>query len=797
MKTGLHSGPLRIIKHQLIPGLSLLASTLVLWAVFCPAVSADDELINWPGIISRKEAQLERMNKALETLSASLPQRFKRVHENLLRLEAQLDTGIWFYYGSVETLRELQDLLRGIESIENRVEVQINPLKRHLRALDRYKKLAAESIEEIDNQKQVFSAVLPAELDKKIKVYSRELDRIESNATQLHKLVLGALKPALAFQDRLKREKETFRREFERRLTPHFIDPAPHYFSPDGWRSAWKNVKDWRDRFDFSTLGFGHLAAASTWVEILFTALVLSIIFAILSRAVLAGIGRRLPAHDISRLFFPACLWGAVTFGLIAATAGKDLPQPWVFDTLAAVFFTRGLMSLSWSLRGLVHPSVAWHSNILSAPWVVFTAGMIFMDLPWPPQAVIPLWAVLLSGAFIYYSRRNRQDPPLLEWWIIRVFLWIYPLAAFIAPAGWGNLSVLIVLVAFIIVLDVHISYAISSNMAGLRKTPDGPPGGLFIRCLAIGLRFPLVFLTIFYISLAMAVDFIGGISLLYHVIDLKIGWDKLSFTFARIPLIVVFFFITRSLVELAHEAIVHLPQKTNAVKEGEVLSLKTISSYAIWFVFIMSSLYAMGFSLHSLAIIGGGLSVGLGFGLQNIINNFVSGLILLFGRSIKPGDMIQVGDITGTVKKVTIRDTLVRTATGPSVFIPNSNLINSKFINWSHQDPRLRLDITVGVAGDSDTHLVSGLLLEAARSNPLVLDDPPPSVSFAEFGTSSLNFTLKFWIEDCNRMGLASDIRHDIKRIFSKHHIEIPFTTYDLHIRSLAESTKPIEKSE
>ena len=188
---------------------------------------------------------------------------------------------------------------------------------------------------------------------------------------------------------------------------------------------------------------------------------------------------------------------------------------------------------------------------------------------------------------------------------------------------------------------------------------------------------------------------------------------------------------------------------------------------------------------IFNLAVLAGGLSVGLGFGLQNIVNNFIGGLILLFGRSIQPGDLLEIDDVRGYVQKVTIRNTVVRAFSGATIFVPNSLLISQKMINWSHADRRYRQEIKVGVAYGSDVQKVTDLLLDAAKQSPKVLDRPVPRVRFLDFGDNSLIFSLRVWIKGWADRYADSEVRYHIDRIFRENNIEISFPQLDVHVRS------------
>ncbi len=239
-------------------------------------------------------------------------------------------------------------------------------------------------------------------------------------------------------------------------------------------------------------------------------------------------------------------------------------------------------------------------------------------------------------------------------------------------------------------------------------------------------------------------------------------------------------YFFTRMWKRLMSDHIL----KQSGLSTGAKESVITISVYIIWGIGILISLNVFGLDTTSLTVAFGALSIGLGFGLQNIFSNFISGLILLFERPIQVGDVVEVGDIWGEVKKINVRSTLVQTYTNASLIIPNSEFISAKVINWSHQDPYIRRDLLVGVAYGSDTELVKTLLLRAADAVKEVYTYPrKPSVLFLDFGSSSLDFKLRFWSSIDDFVTAESQLRFEIDKLFREHDVVIPFPQQDVHI--------------
>jgi len=215
--------------------------------------------------------------------------------------------------------------------------------------------------------------------------------------------------------------------------------------------------------------------------------------------------------------------------------------------------------------------------------------------------------------------------------------------------------------------------------------------------------------------------------------------------------------------------------------------AIATIIHYAVLVIGFGLIVDFTGFDLSSLAIVAGGLGLGIGFGLQSITNDFVSGLVILFERPVKVGDRIQVGDITGDIIGVGPRATVVKTNNNIEIIIPNSEFTSSRVINWSHSHRRVRLEIPMGVSYRSEPAAVRTLLLQVARGHPGVLAEPEPDVMFTEFGDSALKFTLRVWTSDfiTRPVVLTSDLNFAIRSTFNENGVEIPFPQRDLHLRS------------
>ncbi|MBK3518867.1 mechanosensitive ion channel family protein [Carboxylicivirga marina] len=217
---------------------------------------------------------------------------------------------------------------------------------------------------------------------------------------------------------------------------------------------------------------------------------------------------------------------------------------------------------------------------------------------------------------------------------------------------------------------------------------------------------------------------------------------------------------------------------------QGLPHTIALLAKYSLITIGVSFAIYTAGIPMQNFAVLIGAFGVGIGFGLQNIFNNLVSGLILLFERPIKINDTIEVGELLGKVKSIGIRSSIVRTFDGAEVIVPNGQLISNEVINWTHSDQLRRLEIIVGVAYGSDAERVSNILQEVLKSHEDILKIPAPTVLFINMGESSLDFKLLFWISNLpNILEIRSEVTQMVYDALNKEGISIPFPQRDIHI--------------
>ncbi len=302
-----------------------------------------------------------------------------------------------------------------------------------------------------------------------------------------------------------------------------------------------------------------------------------------------------------------------------------------------------------------------------------------------------------------------------------------------------------------------------------------------------------LIALVIFLIDLPI-LGLVGGAT----TADIYAIWLKLNegvplgaarLTLPGILSFLIIFFIGYTLTRLVQRIMKNNILPKTRLDSGGRNALLSGFGYTGIILSAMIAVSSTGLDLSSLAIVAGALSVGLGFGLQTIVSNFVSGIILLIERPIKEGDWIEVASFSGTVRKISVRSTQIETFDRGTVIVPNSELIAGSVLNYTHSNAMGRVRVPIGVAYGTDVRKVEKILLEIAETHPHTLSDPKPSVVFMGFGADSLNFEIRAFMKDVGYvLAIKSDLNFEIVQAFEKENIEIPFSQREIRIKNISE---------
>ncbi|WOE76208.1 mechanosensitive ion channel family protein [Alterisphingorhabdus coralli] len=317
---------------------------------------------------------------------------------------------------------------------------------------------------------------------------------------------------------------------------------------------------------------------------------------------------------------------------------------------------------------------------------------------------------------------------------------------------------------------------------------------GLFSNNLIRGVRMPGWLGTV--IGLLMAAGTVIGLVNEIEAIYIALESVGINFGTRRITLwwvatiivtAVIFFAIARVVIKVAS----HIINNMGNLDSSQKVLAQKLATVAILAIAFVLGLDILGIDLTALAVFSGAFGLAIGFGMQKTVGNLIAGIILLMDRSIKPGDIIVVGDSFGWVNKIGVRAVSVLTRDGKEHLIPNENLMTTEVENWSYSDPNVRMKIPVGVSYGSDMKLVQKLLLKAVNESPRVLKNPKPVAWLLEFGDNSVNFEIRAWINDPHKGvgNVRGDIMMRVWDLLKENDVEIPFPQRDLHLRSIDES--------
>ena len=357
--------------------------------------------------------------------------------------------------------------------------------------------------------------------------------------------------------------------------------------------------------------------------------------------------------------------------------------------------------------------------------------------------------------------------------------------------AGIFTVVVLVIAIAIHIILQFF-GKLVTRNLLSLLGKPTSSlhpwekPTKLFLQLALLGMQAGLWIAVFYYVTDV----FPEPRSWRYQVLNflnspvIALGESKYSAIdlIFLLALTIIFWLVVKALTRLFK---LYILGKTG-IETGAQDVIAILSQYIVTFLGLIVLWQIWGLDVGSLAILASVLGVGIGFGLQNITNNFISGLIITIERPIQEGDFVDVGGLVGTVKHISARSTKIITLDRVAIIVPNSRFLESEVINWTHSDPISRLHIPVGVAYGSDIDKVKSALLTAANSHPDVLLRPRPEVLFIEFGDSSLNFELMVWTgEPKKQFLLKSDLNYRIEKSLRRYDIEVPFPQRDINVRS------------
>jgi potassium-dependent mechanosensitive channel len=744
---------------------------------------------DWQVLLSIHQESLVQQASRFKSMEELLPKNVRRFRTDLTAQEGKLDELSLITSLSGGNPWELRAVLSDMARIRRATETLVAPFQESRNELE---KIAAR----LDSLKEEFTKRLDddpePEIADALNYFIRYIKGVRTNLSGVKSTLEKELAPARDFLAALDKTEEALKQKIPKAWKGYYFTPVTELFSFKAWNDLSHRTQLWAKSNGSMLRSLVHGSDAPRAMAVLTKAGVGLAILLIADFMAALRLRRRYP--NFKRLGQLRRVWLLVGLGCILhwVASGAPLMLQEILNVLAEILLAAGLAVFSWFLGRFHEPSPAdgKTGNPLRGLWIMFSLGLLLQIADIPEPALTAVWMLLLLIFFQFARRAAGRDTGLLRL-AGRITPVLAILLTIMSALGWQHLSVLALAGWFLLLAALQIGAGLAQLVSQWQDRAAREGASAVMRAVVSGLGFPLIFLSLFFLVLYWFSTELGGQNLFLEAVSFTVTLGDVSVTLGRLALILTGFFLTRSTLSAIRSVVRDLPRLRPGVDPGVRDVLDTTSMYLLWGVYALISLFLLGFSFTSLAVIAGGLSVGIGFGLQNIVNNFVAGLILLFGRSIQAGDTIQIDAIWGQVRKVNIRNTVVQTFDNATLFVPNSDLIAGKLVNWTHRDPTVRREISVGVAYGSNTEQVRGILLDAARGHPHVLKTPEPSVQFQNFGESSLDFKLLFWVDNVSAgLTTTSDIRFDIDRRFREEGIDIPFPQREVRIVDGASAT-------
>jgi potassium-dependent mechanosensitive channel len=465
-------------------------------------------------------------------------------------------------------------------------------------------------------------------------------------------------------------------------------------------------------------------------------------------------------------------LWGV--FGVVASLLSRRL------------FETRALRLTVYLLAGF-YPGFLL-LEVLQLPAPLFRLGLAAVA-----AAAVPVFLVLGRQRAALARAEESHDPRRI--WPLRIGAGVWALVLLAVLLGYDALgrwilhaTVTTAAMLFVVLLIFALA------RAALPMLLRGAETGRRLRGVGVQLAQRLIFLfriAVVVVATLVLLDIWGvaesPVATWQWITSRGFQAGPLQVTIGGILMGVLVIYIAVLLSGLSRTLVTADVERRQEGDRGLAESINRLVHYFIITVGVLAALAVLGVELQNFAIVAGALGIGVGFGLQNVVNNFASGLILLFERPVRVGDTVVVDDVWGTVQKIGLRSTVMVTFDQSEMIVPNADLVSEKVTNWTLSSPTARIILPVGVAYGSSISQVLKILVDSAFAHDAVLKEPPPEGLFVGFGDSSLDFELRVWVSNIRqRLQVRSVILTEVERRLAEAGIEIPFPQRDLHLRSV-----------
>jgi len=729
---------------------------------------------------AQREALQEQKNQ-VDSLQQKLPALVETLHQDTKRLSKRLNVLIRLKGFIKKNFKELVVLKRNVYQLLQKLQSALQEVEKTRQDLLSLEKDIENRQKDLRNQLSISPQALGIE---KARTEMGQITSLLARIQELHKQVDRGLQPAQELKKQLQEFEKLVSEDLQKSWKVYFLEPSLSLFKLSlGAIKA--QFLEWKQNLPVYT----HLFVLGNFNWPLFFLHILSLfsLFCVISLIIVAIITRREAAPPLKRVLPPLLCISLALGILVANTFFQSSFQSLIFQTLGQIILGWGLILLLWLIRFSMVDESEFYSNPLRLMWFPFAFSLLLQNIILPPVLTAVVWIFLLVIFIVFFKRHKPRINVRLEKTLYRITIFLFTVFILVTLAGWVHMSLLLTSLWFVFCVCLQVGNCSTGLLRNkTQQFPDNTLGFLG-RGLVQGAGIPILWLLSFSVIIIWLGITLGDFQFLRELSRLKLGWGFLSINLFRLLIVLIGFYLARSGLVVLKSLLQSAAELHESLDSGTVGSLSILITYGVWSIYILLALAFLGLDLTSLTVVAGGLSVGIGFGLQSIFNNFISGIILLFGRSIQPGDVVQIRDLWAEVKQINIRTTEVQTFDRSTILLPNAKLISEEITNWTHrQDKILRRKVRVRVAYGTDIELVRRLLLYIADTHPHILKVPTSFVRFADFAESALEFTLYFYASIDYGWMAESDLRFDINKIFQEYGIVISFPQRDVHLRSM-----------
>ena len=609
-----------------------------------------------------------------------------------------------------------------------------------------------------------------AQTQKTITARINQLTSINNNfkimdSSNINKNLEQNLKPTKELLDNIASLSGNFEKLLPKLWLDYYVNATENLFSSLVWQNELKNLKDIYST-TIRTLRNDLPSTQESWALFLIRVITICIILGVpLYSSV--KFTKKLPetVHNAWKTILKTCM-PAILLGI--AFYYGSLQKHTIYQIgmgISAILMCYGLIHLAFILQ-----------NLQKQTEPAKPAIRIFIPVLFASLALLTFTPLILTLSFIWAVISN---------YILSGFLLVNIIGILITPNGLARLSILITLLYICLGVGIYLAFGIIRLAKIVQDYLQARSSNVFAYELAYAFLFPIVLLIAFFIPFTWIFAYPGGLYIVKNFSNFDFNFGSFSVNSLQIFTILIVFYVTKSIIKVLNNYIDNnLSKNKNSSVSTLTAPIKTTVNFGCWGLFLLYALYALGFSLTSITVVAGGLSVGIGLGLQSFVQNITSGFSLIFGQTIREGDIVDVAGISGVIQKISLRATQVRTFDNAVVFVPNSAFLSSTFTNWTHNGKMVRKSIPLGVAYGTDVNLVTDTVMDIVNNDPDVLKNPEPSILFMNFGASSLDFELRIWVADINNAaGIMAKVRYAINEAFKEKNIEIPFPQTDIHV--------------